>query len=159
MKKVTSIPCGNQPPLYLPTLHHGSQTQSVGLKTETHASKQPAQPCSQPLVCLEQIQPVLMFLPVCRYIESFTTHNQPKHGLTHKQAACKDYRPLVLMLLPIPYFSKLQTDDPYAMSFKPSRAHAITLSQLSTEAAIVNLPLPTRRAFGFQIHRVNVSGL
>ena len=98
-------------------------------------------------------------LPVCRYIESFTTHNQPKHGLTHKQAACKHYRPLVMMLLPIPYFAKLQTDDPYAMSFKPSRAHAITLSQLSTEAAIVNLPLPTRRAFGFQIHRVNVGGL
>ncbi len=100
-----------------------------------------------------------MFLPVCKYIESFTTHNQPKHGLTHKQAACKDYRPLVMMLLPIPYFAKLQTDDPYAMEFKPSRAHAIACAKLATEAAIVNLPLPTRRAFGFQIHRVNVSDL
>ena len=63
------------------------------------------------------------------------------------------------MLLPIPCFAKLQTDNAYAMLLKQGGAHAITLSQLSTEAAIVNLPLSTRRAFGFQIHRVNVSGL
>ena len=59
----------------------------------------------------------------------------------------------------IDYLAKLQTDDAYAMLLKQGGAHAVTLSQLSTEAAIVNLSLPTRRAFGFQIHRVNVSGL
>ena len=36
----------------------------------------------------------------------------------HKQAACKHYRPLVMVLLPILSFANLQTDDAYAMTFK-----------------------------------------
>ena len=71
-------------------------------------------------------------------------HYPSKKCLTHTNKRPVTFTGRLFHLVEhIHHLAKLQADNAYAMLLKQSRTHAVTLSQLSTEAAIVNLPLPT----------------